>query len=120
MAAGKGVTAERDAAVLAVLEGIKAQVARIETTLATVSLDLANVRIADLSAIRANLNDVASELRDKVTKLEASLRERIFQVDSNVQILTYQAKRSGAFAGAWISAAISVLVGALSALLIRR
>ncbi len=117
--ASKGLTAQRDDLVLVQLEHISSTVVRLETALTGVVADLGTVRIAEMAAIRTNLSDIAGELRGKVAALETALRDRISTVDTKVEVLQYQAKRSGATAGAWISAVISVLVAAAAALLLR-
>lgn len=117
--AGKGVAAQRDEVILVELVGIKQSIIELKTAVGGISEDLGTVRISELTAIRSNLSDLAGELRSKVAQLDAALRERIATIDTNVQVLNYQAKRSGAFAGAWISAVISVLVAAGAALLLR-
>lgn len=117
--ASKGLTAQRDDLVLVQLEHISSTVARLETALTGVVADLGTVRIAELAAIRETVSELAGELRGKVAALETALRDRIATVDTKVEVLQYQARRSGATAGAWISAVISVLVAAAGALLLR-
>lgn len=95
--AGKGIAAQRDEVILVELTSIKASIAELKVSVGGIGDDLDKVRISELAAIR-----------DKIAALDAT-----------VQVLQYQAKRSGAFAGAWISAVISVLVAAGAALLLK-
>ncbi len=117
--AGRGIVAQRDEVILIQLGRIQTDITDLKAAVGSLTDDLGTVRIAELAAIRQNLVDVASELRAKVAALETALRDRIATVDTTVQVLQYQAKRSGAFAGAWISAVISVLVAAGAALVLR-
>lgn len=93
----KSISEQRDDLIAEQLRGIKEALGRLEGSLAVVTSNLDAVRITELTELRA----------------------KISAVDTAVQILSYQAKRSGAFAGAWISAVISLLVAAGGALLLR-
>lgn len=83
--------------VLVQLEHVTEAIARIEAQLATVTVDLGQVRLEEMRSVRAELAELKSDLK----------------------VLQFQAKRSGAFAGAWISAVISVAVAAAAALLLK-
>jgi len=104
----RGVAAQRDEAVLLQLTAITSSIAELKTTIATVAQDLGTVRLGEMA-----------DLRRQIATLELALRERIAATDATVAVLQYQAKRSGAAAGAWISAVISVVVAAAGALLLR-
>jgi hypothetical protein len=104
----KGIVAQRDEAVLGQLADIKGAIAEMKAAIADVAEDLGTVR----------LNEMA-DIRNKLAALEIGLRDRIATVDSTLAVLQYQARRSGAAAGAWISAVISVIVAAGAALLFR-
>lgn len=96
--AGKGLAAERNELIEAELRGIRETLGRLEQSLTQVAGDLGTVRLEELRAIRSELAETKSDLK----------------------VLQYQAKRSGAAAGAWISAVISVVVGAGAALLLHK
>ncbi len=107
--AGRGLAAERNELIEAELRGIRETLGRLEKSLAQVSGDLGTVRIGEMSVIRA-----------KLAELELAMQQRIAAMDAQLAVLQYQSKRSGAAAGAWISAVISVAVGAGAALLMHR
>lgn len=106
---GRGIAAQRDEALLLQLADIKEAIAELKTSITTVAQDLGTVRLAELA-----------EVRSKIAGLELAMTARIASVDATLAVLQYQAKRSGAFAGAWISAVISVIVAAAGALLLRK
>ncbi len=83
--------------VLIQLEHVTSSVTRIETRMQELTAVLGKLRLDEMNALRGEI---------------AAVREK-------VGILEYQAKRSGAAAGAWISAVISVVVAAGAALLFR-
>lgn len=100
--------AQRDEALLGQLADIKGAIAELKTSITAVAQDLGTVRVAELA-----------EVRSKIAALELAFTARIAAVDSTLAVLQYQAKRSGATAGAWISAIISVVVAAGAALLLK-
>lgn len=83
--------------VLVQLEHVTGSITRIESRIEELAAGLGKVRLDEMNALRSEL---------------AAIREK-------VGILEYQAKRSGAFAGAWISAIISVAVASGAALLLK-
>lgn len=105
---GRSIATQRDEAMLRQLADIKESIAELKMSITTVAQDLGTVRLAELA-----------EVRSKIAALELALTTRIASVDATIAVLKYQAKRSGAAAGAWISAVISVLVAAGGALLLR-
>jgi tetrahydromethanopterin S-methyltransferase subunit B len=105
---GKSIAEQRDDLIAEQLRSIKEVLNRLEGALAVVTGNLDAVRITELNDLRA-----------KISAIESALQAKISAVDTTVQILSYQAKRSGAFAGAWISAVISLVVAAGGALLLR-
>lgn len=103
----RGIVAQRDDAVLGQLADIKGAISELKAAIAVIVQDLGAVRIDELN-----------EVRTKISSLELSLRERIARVDATLAVLEFQARRSGAAAGAWTSAIISVVVATAGALLL--
>lgn len=108
MAAKRPIDDERNELVLKELEHIHGTIARLESTIATLSANLDAVRVAELAAIRTNLSDLAARLTADIARQ-----------DSELKLLRYQQGRSNAMWGLIITPVTAALVAAAMALLLR-
>lgn len=100
---------ERNELLLRELEHIRETITRLETAVIAQASNLDTVRIAELSAIRANLNDVSEKLTARISGQDAELK-----------LLRYQQGRTAATWSLVSSGVASAIVAAVMALLLHR
>lgn len=108
MSARRPIDDERNELVLKELEHIHATISRLEGTITTLSANLDAVRVAELSAIRSNLSDIAARLTAELARQ-----------DSEVKLLRYQMGRSNAMWGLIITPITAAIVAGAMALIMR-
>lgn len=106
--AAKGLVAERDELVKEQLKSIKEDLVELKAALAQVSTNLDAVRIAELASIRANANDLRSNLTSELAKHDAELK-----------LLRYQMGRTTAVWSLVSGGVSSAIVAAVMALVLR-
>lgn len=106
--APSGLTAQRDALIEEQLRNIRDSLGELKASVATVSVNLDAVRIAELSSIRANANDLRSALTSELAKHDAELK-----------LLRYQMGRTSAMWGLISSGVTAAIVAGVMALLMK-
>src|SRR5689334_6873941 len=103
------VRSELDALIKVQLDSITGTLKRLENAIADLNDKVDSVRVAELSAIRANLADTAA----KLTAAQAAQ-------EAEIKLLRYQMGRSNAMWGLIITPITSAIVAALMAIMMRR
>lgn len=107
--APKGIAAQRDELVEEQLRHIRDSLGELKASLIVVSTNLDAVRIAELAAIRANVNDLRTALTSDLAKHDAELK-----------LLRYQMGRTSAMWSLVSSGVASAIVAAVMALIMHR
>lgn len=113
--AGKGIAAQRDELVEEQLRGIKEALGELKASVALVSANLDAVRIAELSSIRSNVNDVRIAYQAELAKRDSEIARH----DSEIKLLRYQMGRTSAVWSLVSGGVASAIVAAVMALVLR-